>query len=135
MHGGTPALVLFDGVCNLCTGAVTFIIRRDPARRFTFASLQSPAAQEILNRHQLANGDLDTMILVENGKVYQRSTAALRIARKLRAPWPLCYAFIIIPRPLRDLVYRWIARHRYQWFGQRETCMIPDPTTRDRFLS
>jgi predicted DCC family thiol-disulfide oxidoreductase YuxK len=123
-------IVLFDGVCNLCSGAVRFILARDPAGRFRFASLQSDAAQRLLK----GAGVAETIVLLQGGKIYTRSAAALRIARGLRFPWPLFYAFVAVPRPLRDLVYRWVARHRYAWFGKRESCLLPTPETRGRFI-
>ena len=122
--------MLFDGVCNLCNGAVRFILARDPAARFQFASLQSEAARRLLGE----NAPEETIVLREGGKIYSQSTAALRIARELRVPWPLLYAFIVVPRPLRDAIYDWVARHRYQWFGKREVCMVPMPEVRGRFL-
>jgi predicted DCC family thiol-disulfide oxidoreductase YuxK len=125
-----PHVVLFDGVCNLCNGAVRFILARDPGERFQFASLQSEAARRLLRD----DGRVETIVLLEAGKRYTRSTAALRIARGLRFPWPLLYAFVAVPRPLRDLVYDWVARHRYAWFGKRDTCLVPTPEVRRRFL-
>ena len=122
--------VLFDGVCNLCNGAVRFILARDPAARFRFASLQSDAARRLLGD----GGPAETIVLLDAGKTYVKSTAALRIARGLRFPWPLLYAFVAVPRPVRDLIYDWVARHRYRWFGKRDTCMLPTPELRERFL-
>ena len=113
-------VVLFDGVCNLCNGLVQFIIRRDPHARFQFAAMTSFAA--------------DTIVLVEDGRRYERSAAVLRIARQLRAPWPLLFAFIVVSRPLRDWAYDAVARRRYRWFGRRETCMVPTPELRARFV-
>ena len=123
-------VVLFDGVCNLCNGAVRFILARDPAARFRFASLQSDAARRLLG----GGGPVETIVLLEAGKTYNKSTAALRIARGLRFPWPLFYAFVTVRRPLRDLIYDWVARHRYRWFGKRDTCMLPTPELRERFM-
>ena len=124
------AVVLFDGVCNLCNGAVRFILARDPAARFRFASLQSDAARRLLGD----GGPAETIVLLDAGKTYVKSTAALRIARGLRFPWPLLNAFVAVPRPVRDLIYDWVARHRYRWFGKRDTCMLPTPELRERFL-
>jgi predicted DCC family thiol-disulfide oxidoreductase YuxK len=124
------AVVLFDGVCNLCNGAVRFILARDPAARFRFASLQSDAARRLMG----TGGPTETIVLLDAGKTYVKSTAALRIARGLRFPWPLLYAFVAVPRPVRDLIYDWVARHRYRWFGKRDTCMLPTPELRERFL-
>ena len=131
------SVVLFDGVCNFCNGAVNFIIDRDRKGRFRFAPLQSEAAAALLkqNGREVPAGDPDTLILVEDGKVYERSTAALRIARGLRMPWPLFYALIIVPRPLRDFFYRVFARNRYRWFGRSDSCRMPTPELRARFLA
>lgn len=132
---GEAPVVLFDGVCNLCNGAVGFILRNEAQTGFQFASLQSDEGRRLLQEHGLPEDALDTIILVEDGRAYARSTAALRIARRLRAPWKWLYAFLILPAPLRDLVYRFIAKNRYRWFGQSESCMIPTPELRARFLS
>jgi predicted DCC family thiol-disulfide oxidoreductase YuxK len=129
-----PALVLFDGVCNLCNGAVNFIIDRDPAAYFRFAPLQSDAAREHLAGTSASAADLDTIVLIEDGTAYVRSTAALRIARRLTAPWPLLSLFVAVPRPLRDAIYNWIAQNRYDWFGKRDQCRLPTPELKARFL-
>jgi predicted DCC family thiol-disulfide oxidoreductase YuxK len=128
------AVVLFDGVCNLCNGAVNFIIDRDPDGYFRFAPLQSDAAAPYLDGTDDGVGDLGTIVLVEDGQTYVRSTAALRIARRLTAPWPLLFLAVAVPRPLRDAVYDWVARNRYDWFGTRDECRLPTPGLRDRFL-
>ena len=124
------SIVLFDGVCNLCNGLVQYILPRDRLGRFRFASLQSDAAGRLLN------GDVpaETVVLIEEGKTFVKSTAALRIVRHLSLPWPILYAFIVVPRGLRDIVYDWVARHRYGWFGKRDACMLPSPHWRGRFL-
>ncbi|MFO0573670.1 MAG: thiol-disulfide oxidoreductase DCC family protein [Polyangia bacterium] len=134
-------VVLFDGVCNFCNGAVNFIIDRDPAGRFRFAALQSEAAQALLAEkgRTLPPGDPDTVILLETDergetRLYERSTAALHIAAGLRFPWNLFYALILVPRPVRDFFYRLIAKNRYRWFGKRDACRIPTPELRARFL-
>lgn len=129
-----PAVILFDGVCNLCNGLVQFVIARDPARRFRFASLQSDVAQRRLEGAGIAANVPDSIVLLEEGRLFTRSTAALRIARRLRFPWSLAFALIVVPRPLRDWVYSLVARNRYRWFGRRETCMIPTPELEERFL-
>lgn len=128
------AIVLIDGVCHMCQGLTQFIIRRDPRGVFRFASLQSEIGQELLRQGGMSESSIDTMVLIENGKYYTRSTGALRIARRLRFPWSLSYVFILIPPFLRNLVYRWVARNRYRWFGQSSECMIPTPEIRRRFL-
>ena len=139
--GEPNAVVLFDGVCNLCNGAVTFIIDRDPDAYFRFAPLQSeaggarlePEHRDLVHK-DLQHGDaLESIVLLENGQHFTRSTAALRIARRLRGVWPL-YAFIVVPRPVRDRVYRWIARNRYRWFGKTDACRLPTPELARRFL-
>jgi predicted DCC family thiol-disulfide oxidoreductase YuxK len=127
-------VVLFDGVCNLCNGSVEFIIARDPGAHFHFAALDSAAARRVLGECEIEVALPDSVILVERGQVFTRSTAALRIARRLRFPWPLVSASIIVPRPVRDMLYDLIARHRYSWFGKKDACMLPTPELRTRFL-
>ncbi len=127
-------IVLFDGVCNLCNGFVNFVIDRDPAGYFKFGALQSEAARPYLERFGLRPNYMDSIVLIENGRCYRDSTAALRILRRLKGLWPLLYGLIVVPRPLRDAVYHWIARHRYRWFGRREQCRVPTPDLLARFL-
>jgi predicted DCC family thiol-disulfide oxidoreductase YuxK len=129
-----PSLILFDGVCNLCNGFVQFVIERDPGARFRFGALQSSSARQLLDLHGAANPLPDSIVLVEAGRAVTRSTAALRIARCLTFPWPLAYALVAVPRPLRDWIYDLVARRRYRWFGRREGCMIPTPALRARFI-
>jgi predicted DCC family thiol-disulfide oxidoreductase YuxK len=126
--------ILFDGVCNFCNGAVNFTIRRDRKKQLRFASLQSAAAAQLLKAHRWPAEDMKSFLLIENGRLYHRSTAALRVCRYLGGLWPLCMALLVIPRFIRDGIYDIIARNRYRWFGQRETCMIPTPEIRERFL-
>jgi predicted DCC family thiol-disulfide oxidoreductase YuxK len=126
-------IVLFDGICNLCNGAVQFIIRRDPTGKFQFASLQSPVAQQLLKEANVPHA-LETIILIRNSLVFERSDAALEIARGLSGAWPLLYGFKIVPRFLRDSVYDWIAKNRYRFFGKRNECMIPTPEWKSRFI-
>jgi predicted DCC family thiol-disulfide oxidoreductase YuxK len=127
-------IVLFDGVCNLCNAAVNFVIDRDPRGRIAFASLQSPAGQKLLAEHGLSTTDFDTMVLVSGGQVYTRSSAGLRILGKLRMPWPLLMPLLVVPSPLRNTVYNFIARRRYRWFGRSEACRVPTPEMQSRFL-
>jgi predicted DCC family thiol-disulfide oxidoreductase YuxK len=130
------AVVLFDGVCNLCNGTIRFIIARDPQAYFQFAALSSPAADRLLaTAAGVPNPLPDTVVLIDGGRAFTRSDAALRIARHLRFPWPVLYGLVIVPRPVRDAIYDAIARRRYRWFGRREACMVPAPRVRDRFLS
>ncbi|CQR53602.1 thiol-disulfide oxidoreductase DCC family protein [Paenibacillus riograndensis] len=128
------SVVLIDGVCHLCQGLVRFIIPRDPQGRILFAPLQSEISRKLTNDSGLVPGQLSTVVLLENGVCYTESAAVLRIARKLRFPWPAAYLLIIIPRPLRDALYRLVARNRYRWFGRDEQCMVPTPEIRKRFL-
>jgi predicted DCC family thiol-disulfide oxidoreductase YuxK len=123
-------VILFDGVCNLCTGSVQFVIARDSRKRFRFASLQSPVAERLLGRRD----DLDSVVLVENNAIYRKSSAALRIARRLDGLWPLLSVLRVIPRFLRDAVYDWIGRRRYRMFGRREACWVPGAELAERFL-
>lgn len=127
------AIILFDGVCNLCNNSVQFIIKRDTKYMFSFASLQSDAGQRLLQQHDIPK-NTDSFILIENGKVYDRSTAALRICKHLKGFWKLCYLFIVIPKPIRDCMYQFIAKNRYKWFGTKTACMLPTPDLRKRFL-
>jgi predicted DCC family thiol-disulfide oxidoreductase YuxK len=130
---GRPVL-LFDGVCNLCNASVLFVIRRDRRNYFRFASLQSEAGQALLEGFHLPANEFETFVLVEDGRCFVRSTAALRVVRRLNGLWPLLYTFILIPRPIRDFFYDLIARRRYRWFGKREACMVPKPELQSRFL-
>ncbi len=127
-------LLLFDGVCNLCNASVNFVIRNDKRQRFYFASLQSDFARETLSVKAPSIKDMRTVVYIEKGKVYTESTAVLRMLRKLRFPLNLLYAFIIIPRFIRDPLYRYIAKNRYRWFGKKDACMIPSPELQHRFL-
>ncbi len=127
-------IVFFDGVCNLCNSAVQFIIRRDTKDRFRFASLQWDVAREVLGDRVPKHGEYETIYYYENGKIYSRSDAVLRIARLLRFPWPLFYSFIIIPPFIRNFVYAVISRNRYKWFGKKDQCMIPSPGLKNKFL-
>jgi predicted DCC family thiol-disulfide oxidoreductase YuxK len=126
------AIILFDGVCNFCDSSVQFIIKRDPESYFTFASMQGNKGQEILSQHHLT-GYLGSLVLIENGKLYLKSTAALRICKNLKGLWKLCYLFIAVPAPLRSFIYNYIANHRYKWFGKKESCTLPSPEIRNRF--
>jgi predicted DCC family thiol-disulfide oxidoreductase YuxK len=130
----TPSLVLFDGLCNLCSASVQFILKRDPATNFHFASLQSEAGRQVLVKLGRDPSDLHTIVLVKGEKIFFKSDAALEIARGLSGLWPLLYVFKIVPRFIRNPVYDWIARHRYRWFGKRETCWLPSEKWKNRFL-
>lgn len=126
-------VILFDGMCNLCSGWVSFVLKRDPEGRFAFATLQSDAAQRLLARDATTRA-VDSIVLVEQGRVFVQSTAALRILKGLGGGWALAYGLVIVPRFLRDAVYAFVARHRYRWFGRRDACYVPGADTRGRFL-
>jgi predicted DCC family thiol-disulfide oxidoreductase YuxK len=128
------AIVLFDGVCNYCNRWVNFIIRHDKKDHFRFAPLQSPAAEELLRRHNIPAVDLNTFVLIENDRPYFRTTAGLRILKKLNGLYPLLYALIIVPPFIRNVAYRIISKNRYKWWGKRESCMMPDEQVRRKFL-
>ncbi len=130
----TNPIILFDGVCNFCNGMVLFIIKQDKQKVFRFAALQSEAGQRLLETYQLPRNDFDSFLLIENGKVYRSSTAGLRLYNKLPWYWMWMQVFWIVPKIFRDAVYDFIARNRYKWFGKKETCMIPTPDVRSRFL-
>jgi predicted DCC family thiol-disulfide oxidoreductase YuxK len=128
------SVIVFDGVCNLCNTLVQFVIARDPKGRFQFAPLQSDSGRRVLREIGAGEAYSDSIVLVESRRAYVGSTAALRIARQLRLPWSLAYALIVVPRPVRDWVYTLVANHRYKWFGRRQSCMVPTPDVRARFL-
>lgn len=128
-------IVLFDGVCNLCDSAVQFIIKHDKKNIFMFTSLQSNAGQKLLAQYNFPLDELNSFILIENGKAYTRSTGALKVVKKLQGLWPLLYGFMIIPKFIRDGVYNWVGRNRYKWYGKKDACMIPTPELKARFLN
>lgn len=127
-------VIVFDGVCHWCNAWVNFTIDHDPHRRFRFATLQSPPAQQILKALQLPTEDFETFLLLEQSRLFTKSTAALNIVKELSGYWPLYYLGIMIPRPLRDALYDYVARRRYRWMGKSDTCRIPTPEERDRFV-
>jgi predicted DCC family thiol-disulfide oxidoreductase YuxK len=144
-----PAIILFDGVCNLCRGSVKFVIKRDSKERFQFGSLQSIAGKRLLQEHGLHDyGLLETdlreaglqdygstsVILLQRQKAYTKSSAALTIAKQLDWPWPLLYGFILVPKFLRDAVYDFIGKRRYRWFGKQDRCWIPPQPVQHRFI-
>jgi len=127
-------IVLFDGVCNLCSNSVQFIIRHDKKNQFLFGSLQGKAGQEYLRKFNLPEDSFNSFMLVENDKLYDRSSGALRMLKHLGNGWQLFYAFIIVPKFIRDGVYNFIAKNRYKWFGKKEACWIPTPELKEKFL-
>jgi len=139
------AVVLFDGVCNFCDASVNFVLEHDRDGYFKFAPLQSEAGIKLAREHGLESKvaeagtfdgsiPIDSVILIEDGKAYTHSTAALRIARRLTGLWSWAYAFIVVPAPVRDFLYRLFARYRYRIFGRKDECMLPTPEVRARFL-
>jgi len=129
-----PAIILFDGVCNFCNSGVNYVLDRDPEGYFKFGALQSDEAREILSKHDLPPEYLDSIVLVDGGTVHANSDAVLRIARHLKGLWPVLYWFRFVPLSIRDGIYRWFASNRYDWFGKMDSCRIPTPEIRDRFI-
>ncbi|WP_455212262.1 thiol-disulfide oxidoreductase DCC family protein [Kaarinaea lacus] len=137
-------IILFDGVCNLCSASVQFVLKRDSKELFQFCSLQSNAGKRLLKKYGLQNFELQSnvlqhagsssMVLLQDGKSFTKSSAALTVARGLRWPWPLLYGFIIVPKFLRDAVYDFIGNRRYRWFGKKNNCWIPPHPMKHRFL-
>lgn len=125
-------IIFFDGVCNLCNGAINFIIDRDNKGYFKFAPLQSSITQKYIPQSVMEN--TDSIILWDSGQLYSKSTAALKIARHLDGAWKGFYAFIIIPKFIRDPIYNLIAKYRYKWFGKRDSCRMPTKDIKNRFL-
>jgi predicted DCC family thiol-disulfide oxidoreductase YuxK len=130
----TGSTILFDGVCNLCERSVLFVIERDRAAYFRLASLQSEAGERIAQQHGIDAAALESIVLIEDGRVWRQSDAALRIARKLDGAWPLLALLQVVPRFIRDRVYARVAANRYRWFGRKDSCMVPTPELRARFL-
>ena len=131
---GHERVIVFDGVCNWCNGWVNFTLARDPHGKFKFGTLQSEPAQQILKVLGLPTDNFETFLLLERGRAFTKSTAALRIVRQLPGLWPLLYLGVLIPRPLRDAVYDYVAQRRYRWMGKAETCRVPTQTERERFV-
>ena len=125
-------IIFFDGVCNLCNGAVNFIIDHDKRSQFKFAPLQSKTAEKYISSSVIEN--IDSILYWDRGQLHTKSSAALRIAKKLDGLWKIAYVFIIIPRFIRDFVYDHIAKNRYKWFGKRESCRMPTEDVKSRFL-
>ena len=127
-------VILFDGVCNLCNATVRFVIKRDKHDKFKFASLQSDYAAQLFKKLDIDPTQFDSIVVYENGNVSIKSTAALKIAKDLTGLWPLLYVFMIVPPFLRNIVYDFIARNRYKWFGKQDYCEVPTPELSSRFL-
>lgn len=128
-------IILFDGVCNLCNQSVQFIIKKDKKKQFKFASLQSSFGQQVLGKSKLDSANFSSFLLLDNGHLYTRSEAALRVAKHLSGFRPLLYGFIIVPAFIRNGIYNWIAKNRYKWFGKKESCWMPSAALQARFLN
>lgn len=131
----SPSILLFDGHCSLCNAAVDFVWKREVKNELRFAALQSEAGKRVLEHFGLPSTYTDTLILIEKGKIYFGSTAALLVARKLRRGWPLLYPLILLPEQIRDRIYQWISANRYAWFGKKDSCRMPSAEEKGRFLS
>jgi predicted DCC family thiol-disulfide oxidoreductase YuxK len=131
---GYERVIVFDGICHWCNAWVKFTLARDPHGKFKFGTLQSEPAQQILKELRLPTDNFETFLLLERGRVFTKSTAALRIFRQLSGLWPLLSLGIVIPRPLRNAMYDYLARRRYRWMGKAETCRVPAQTERERFV-
>ncbi len=127
------SIIFFDGVCNLCNSSVQFILKRDTNKKFMFASLQSDVAKKLL-LHKNVKNNFDSIILLDKGKIYNKSIAILKIGKTLGFPYSLGSIFFIIPKFIRDFIYDWIAKNRYKWFGKKDSCMIPTKEYLERFL-
>ncbi|WP_316738108.1 thiol-disulfide oxidoreductase DCC family protein [Pedobacter aquatilis] len=126
-------VIFFDGVCNLCNASVQFVIEHDKENYFKYSALQGNFAKEILPKFNINPSHLNSILLVENGKLYTKSSAALRVAKKLNGFLPLLYVFIIVPKFIRDWVYDIIAKNRYKWWGKQESCWVPTPELKSKF--
>jgi predicted DCC family thiol-disulfide oxidoreductase YuxK len=127
-------IILFDGVCNLCNRTVNYVLKRDKKDRFRFAAFQDEAGKRLIAKLNIDRSKTDSIVLIDDDKVYVRSTAALRISRNLGGGYPLFYGLMIIPNFIRNWVYDYVARNRYKWFGKKDSCMIPAPEIRSKFL-
>ena len=128
------SILLFDGICNLCNASVQFILKRDTGEQFLFASLQSDAAKNILLQYNLKNYSLNSLVLIQDGKVFQKSTAVLMVCQKLDWPWKLFYIGRFLPKTMRDHLYDFVAKRRYQWFGKKDRCVMMMPKYKNRFI-
>jgi len=126
-------VVLFDGICNYCNALVNFAIRHDKKAFIKFAPLQSEVGIRLRQGYDV-DDSTDSVILIDNNRAYTQSDAAIRIAKYFGWPAKALYAFILVPKFIRQPVYKWVARNRYKWFGKKETCMVPGPGVRERFL-
>ena len=128
------AVILFDGVCNLCNSSIDFVLKMDQKDRFIVGALQSEEGKKLLSRFDVNPEYLDSLVLIEDDRIFFRSTAALRIAKTLPGAWPLLYGLVILPVFLRNGIYDWIGKNRYRWFGKKQTCRLPTPEEQAKFL-
>lgn len=126
-------VIFFDGVCNLCNASVQFVIEHDQENYFKFSALQGDYAKAVLPKFNVNPSSLNSTLLLEDGKLYTKSSSALRVAKKLNGIWPLLYGFIIVPKFIRDWVYDLVAKNRYKWWGKQETCWLPTPALKNKF--
>lgn len=128
-------IILFDGVCNLCNGAVLFVIKRDKKDTFRYAALQSDIGQKLTKERGIDTEKVDSIVLIEPGVAYYtKSTAALKIAMDFGGIWKLLYIFTWLPEGFRNRIYDYVAANRYKWFGRKDECMIPTPELKSKFL-
>ncbi len=127
-------IILFDGICNLCNGSVQFILKRDKNEKFLFASLQSDASKNILLQYNVKKITANSILIIEDGQVYDKSTAVLKISRHLNWPWTMFSIALQLPLSIRDKVYDFIARNRYKWFGKKDSCTMMIPEYKNRFI-
>lgn len=130
-----PSIIFFDGVCNLCNASIDFIIKRDKNNRFLVGALQDQHSRKVLANYQVNENYLDSLVLLQDKRIFYKSTAALKIAKELSGLWPIFYPLIYLPEGMRDTIYDWIASNRYSWFGKKNTCRLPTPEERAKFLS
>ncbi|MEZ0469308.1 thiol-disulfide oxidoreductase DCC family protein [Luteimonas salinilitoris] len=131
---GDPAIIVFDGVCVLCSGWVRFLLGRDRGQRFRFAAMQNESGRALLAQHGLDPDDPLTFLLLDGQGAHTDSDAIIRVLAGLGGPWRTAAVLRLIPRALRDAGYRGLARNRYRWFGRKPSCMPPAPEHRHRFL-
>ena len=134
MKNKDQKIILFDGVCNLCNGAVTYIIKRDKKNVFKFAALQSEIGQQLISKFNIDTSKVDSIIFIDGEKHYEKSSAALHIAKQLSGAYPLLFGFMVVPKFIRNSIYDYIAKNRYKWFGKKESCMIPTVELKSKFL-
>ncbi|MFN5983788.1 MAG: thiol-disulfide oxidoreductase DCC family protein [Fluviicola sp.] len=134
MQINSNRIVYFDGVCNLCESSVQFIIRKNKQKNIQFASLQGSHGQAFLKENNFDTSEFSSLVYVENGKIYTKSSGALRITKQLKGLWPMMICFLIIPKFIRDGVYTYVAKNRYKWYGKKTSCWLPTPELKKRFL-